>query len=168
MVINTKPRLTARPWSFPLIGVDRRGLQHPPHGLQSVQSDAFWDISVSMSRAAMIDLRSTRTTLLLSNNYLHLHPSLISRDGNFTCGCRYPTRRVWAWVPFFTYGLDPHPLRESAGAGVGFILDFHGFSPASPPKFLSASKVWPNPTISPTQVPYRNPRLWVADPALLP
>jgi hypothetical protein len=38
------------------------------------------------------------------------------------------------------------------------ILDFDGFSQASPPKFSPGSKFWPNPIISPTHVSYRNPR----------
>jgi hypothetical protein len=46
----------------------------------------------------------------------------MSRDGNFTHGCGYLTRRVRARVPFFTRGSDPHPPRESAGAGAGFIF----------------------------------------------
>jgi hypothetical protein len=95
------------------------------------------------------------------------------RDGNFTCGCGYRTQRVRAWVPFFTRGSDPHPPRESVGAGVGFI--FHPWvtrgypkfqifivstpDPVNPPKFSSALKFWLSLTLSPTQVLYRNP-IW--------
>jgi hypothetical protein len=48
--------------------------------------------------------------------------TLAFRDGNFTHGCGYLTRWVRARVPFFTRGLDPHPPRESVGAGAGFIF----------------------------------------------
>jgi hypothetical protein len=36
--------------------------------------------------------------------------------------------------------------------------NFDGFDPVSPPKFQSTSKFWPSPTLSLTQVSYRNPR----------
>jgi hypothetical protein len=56
---------------------------------------------------------------------------LAARDGNFTRGCGYPTRRVRARVPFFTRGSDPHPPHESAGVGMSFIFHScltHGYS----------------------------------------
>jgi hypothetical protein len=45
----------------------------------------------------------------------------------------YPTQRVRAQVPFFTCGSNPHPPRESAGAGAGFI--FHPWVTRGYPKF---------------------------------
>jgi hypothetical protein len=38
------------------------------------------------------------------------------------------------------------------------ILNFDGFDPVNPPKFPPALKFWPSLAISPTQVPYCNPR----------
>jgi hypothetical protein len=104
---------------------------------------------------------------------VHVHPCALLKVSNlvslpcplcFECG--YPTRRVRVRVSFFTHGSDPHPPRESAGAGVGFIfhpwiseiLNFNGFDPVSPTKILSASKFWLSPILSTTQVPYHNPR----------
>jgi hypothetical protein len=57
----------------------------------------------------------------------------MSREGNFTHGCGYLTRRVQARVSFFSRRSDPHPPRESASVGAGFI--FHPWVTHGYPKF---------------------------------
>jgi hypothetical protein len=67
--------------------------------------------------------------------------------------------------------VRPTPAPRISGCGRGFyfspvgdpwiseISNFDGFDLVNPPKYPSVLKFWPSPTISPTQVSYRNPRL---------
>jgi hypothetical protein len=59
------------------------------------------------------------------------------------------------WIGGCERGFHFSPMGDPR---ISKILNFDGFDPISPPKFPSASKFLLSPKLSPTQVPYRNPR----------